>query len=523
MLLFTAKLRDVFFGMKMDKIDGGYFTQQLYNDYENLTMKYDKVVHELRRQNKQHQLDLDLLKKITEENSLLKRRIEQIQSELDDQNKQMEAAKKEIARLNQLTGIDSNNSGTPTSQTPIRKEKRVPNSRTQTGKKIGGQKGHKRHTLKKFNDDEINVFEEHPVLACPHCQGTVEKIADGKTKDEFDYEVVLVKKRHRYPVYQCTQCHKTTQAPIPNHLKEENQYGSRVQAMALTFMNEGNVSIKKTREMIEGFTFGEVVPSEGYLAKLQERAAKRLAPFSEELRKCLLQHALIHWDDTVIRVNQKRACFRFYGDEKLALFKAHPHKNKEGVVEDQLLTLLHETTSVVHDHLAMNYGSEFSYTNIECNAHLLRDLRSCAENIQHTWPDDLAQHISDTYKRRKQLLSEGAREFSFMEVDEFFIRFDNLWLRGIGENKQDESLYHAKRERALLNRLQKYRVEYFSWVTDFSLPFSNNVSERSLRGTKSKMKIAGQFQHITAAKNYATIRTYTETCKRHGMNIVDVL
>ena len=37
------------------------------------------------------------------------------------------------------------------------------------------------------------------------------------------------------------------------------------------------------------------------------------------------------------------------------------------------------------------------------------------------------------------------------------------------------------------------------------------------------MKIAGQFQHITSARYYATIRTYTETCKRHGMNIVDAL
>ena len=495
---------------------GGNYSQQLYNDYENLTTKYDEIVVELRRQNKQHKADLKELKKITNQN-------EQLQNDKIELISQLEAAKKEIARLNQLNGIDSNNSGTPTSQTPIRKEKRVPNSRTQTDKKIGGQIGHKRHTLKKFNDDEINAREEHQVLACPNCQGTVKKIAGGKTKDEFDYEVVLVKKRHTYPVYQCTHCHKKTQVLIPNNLKEENQYGSRVQAMALTFMNEGNVSINKTREMIEGFTFGEIVPSEGYLAKLQGRAAKRLAPFSEELRKPLLQHTLIHWDDTVIQINQKRACFRFYGDEKFALYKAHPQKNKEGVVEDKLLTLLNDRTTVVHDHLTMNYGSEFSYTNVECNAHLLRDLRSCVENTQHTWADDLAHHISDTYKKRKQLLSESTHEFSFIETAEFFIRFDDLWLRGDGENKQDESIYYAKKERALLNRLQKYRVEYFLWVVDFDLPFSNNVSERSLRGTKSKMKIAGQFQHITSARNYATIRTYTETCKRHGMNIVDAL
>ena len=104
---------------------GGNYSQQLYNDYENLTTKYDEIVVELRRQNKQHKADLKELKKITNQN-------EQLQNDKIELISQLEAAKKEIARLNQLNGIDSNNSGTPTSQTPIRKEKRVPNSRTQT-------------------------------------------------------------------------------------------------------------------------------------------------------------------------------------------------------------------------------------------------------------------------------------------------------------------------------------------------------------------------------------------------------
>jgi hypothetical protein len=46
-------------------------------------------------------------------------------------------------------------------------------------------------------------------------------------------------------------------------LKEENQYGPHVQTMEPTFMNKGNVNINKTQEMIKGFTFGEIVPSEG--------------------------------------------------------------------------------------------------------------------------------------------------------------------------------------------------------------------------------------------------------------------
>lgn len=64
----------------------------------------------------------------------------------------------------------------------------------------------------------------------------------------------------------------------------------------------------------------------------------------------------------------------------------------------------------------------------------------------------------------------------------------------------------------------KYRDNYIYWTIDFNLPFTNNLSERALRGIKSKMKISGQFQNIIYAEDYAVIRSYIETCYRNGVN-----
>lgn len=55
-------------------------------------------------------------------------------------------------------------------------------------------------------------------------------------------------------------------------------------------------------------------------------------------------------------------------------------------------------------------------------------------------------------------------------------------------------------------------------MQDFTLPTTNNLSERSLRGIKSHMKISGQFESVESADNHAVIRTYTETCRRNGIN-----
>jgi len=85
-------------------------------------------------------------------------------------------------------------------------------------------------------------------------------------------------------------------------------------------------------------------------------------------------------------------------------------------------------------------------------------------------------------------------------------------------DKEKLEKYGASFERALLNRVGTYRGNYFAWLEDFTLPTTNNLSERSLRPVKSKMKIAGQFESIDAARFYAMIRSYIETCRRKGIN-----
>ena len=60
-------------------------------------------------------------------------------------------------------------------------------------------------------------------------------------------------------------------------------------------------------------------------------------------------------------------------------------------------------------------------------------------------------------------------------------------------------------------------------MEDFSLPTTNNLSERGLRGAKSHMKISGQFESVEAADDYALICTYIETCRRKGRNEIMAL
>ena len=97
-------------------------------------------------------------------------------------------------------------------------------------------------------------------------------------------------------------------------------------------------------------------------------------------------------------------------------------------------------------------------------------------------------------------------------------RYRNMWKQGDQEYEEDHSRYYEENERRLLNRIQKYRENYFMWVSDFTLPTTNNLSERSLRFAKVHEKVSGQFESLAYARYFSMIRTYLETCTRNGIN-----
>ena len=188
-------------------------------------------------------------------------------------------------------------------------------------------------------------------------------------KDELDYKIVVEKRRHRFIEYECKECGKKFHEDIPNNLKMENQYGSAVQALELTLMNQANVTINKAQKITYGMTNGEIDLSEGYIAKLQKRASDKLANFMKKMKTEIIKQKLLHWDDTVIMVDTHRSCLRFYGTENLAMYTVHEHKNKEGLNEDGILNVLAKDTVVVHDHNKVNYNEEYKFKKLMIEAH----------------------------------------------------------------------------------------------------------------------------------------------------------
>ena len=78
-------------------------------------------------------------------------------------------------------------------------------------------------------------------------------------------------------------------------------------------------------------------------------------------------------------------------------------------------------------------------------------------------------------------------------------------------------------KRNLRDRLMAYTDQYLRFVTDFSIPFDNNLAERDLRMCKLQQKISGCFRTPSGADLFCRIRGYISTLRKQGHDLISAL
>ena len=187
------------------------------------------------------------------------------------------------------------------------------------------------------------------------------------------------------------------------------------------------------------------------------------------------------------------------------------------------MSLMRDQTTVMHDYNKVNYNSKYHFRNIECNIHLGRDCEKNSLDSGHEEWAEIKGMISRTIKERNDLEKQGIEAFDEAYILSFKAGILDRLDKAEAKNKKDASRYFADDERRLINRIRDYYDNTFAWLGDFSLPHSNNLSERSLRSVKSHCKISGQFESVEYARYHARIKTYLETCRRNDVNEICAL
>ncbi len=132
-----------------------------------------------------------------------------------------------IHTLEAQLGKDSHNSSKPPSSDGLKKPAANEKSlRPKQKRKVGGQVGHKGHTLK-FSPSP-DVIETHTAHFCEHCHSRLSDVdvVGFTARQVVDIpELKMQTTEHRAIRSQCPHCNALTQAPFPVDVDHRVQYG----------------------------------------------------------------------------------------------------------------------------------------------------------------------------------------------------------------------------------------------------------------------------------------------------------
>jgi len=445
--------------------------------------------------------------------------IASLKSDLGSTPKQISMLQQHIAKLRSRLRKDSSTSDKPPSTDAFKKPK--PQSlREKSGRKPGGQPGHKGHTLPLF-PEPTRIIDIKPGL-CDNCGHPVSLTGQYTAKQEVDIEITVNITEERVHEGVCPCCGKKTSGSFSAGFSSPVHYGDNIKALAALISEHGFVSVSKTAEIINSLSGGVLNMSWGTIVNMQKELSNKLGDTIDAIRAGLIAGKVISGDETGCRVNGALNWIQVFCNEGFALFGLN---EKRGDIDDCFGILAYFVGILVHDHWSSYYKYD-TLTHAECNEHILRTLKGLIEIFQHGWLREMSELLKSACHEKNELVRSGEAEMPSGRIDAFSARYDEILKQGwreyesaVAGNKKKEPYYAD--ERRLLTRLGEFKDEHLLFLVDFDAPFTNNLSEQSIRKFKNKQKISGCFRSEDGAVVYARIASLITTLKKQNRNVFE--
>ena len=444
---------------------------------------------------------------IQQQAAIIQQQADMIQ-QLTEKNAELEA------RINQ----NSRNSSKPPSTDGYRKQSK--SLRKPSGKKVGGQQGHKGSGLKLTH--KADIYVRHDPNECACCPNVGECHANRtvcETRYEIDIDIKPITTAHQSVQVECPRTAKTLVGSFPKGINSTMQYGVNLKALIVALSTDGMVSINRTHEILSGVF--DIPVSTGTIAETVSECAKKVADTVEQIKENITKKPLINVDETGIRVEKKTFWAHTASTEDMTYIEVQQGRGKAAM--DKIGILLTFVGTVIHD----CWASYFLFGNIRhglCNAHLLRELTAVLENTKQTWAQALIDLLRMMKKVKEKLILKGCDEAPAYYHNRFSLIYDKILTEALAQNPVPERDASKKgrpkrgKTGALVDRLIHHKDEYLLFFTDFSVPFDNNLAERSFRMFKVKQKVAGCFRTVGGANDFAAIMSYTGTARKRGIS-----
>lgn len=440
----------------------------------------------------------------------------------------IEGLQERVKTLERQQAKDSHNSSLPPSSDRF---VRPPKSlRHKSGKKLGGQQGHRGHHLRQGEvPDEVLI---HPVICCERCQHNLK--ASPARLPERRQVIDLPTKRlwvteHRVEEKPCPRCLHLTRASFPAPVKAPAQYGTSIQTLP-TYLVEAQVVLYARASHLLQELLG-VQLSVGSIASFVKSCHQHLAEVETQLKTALVQAPVLNQDETGLRVGTAGWWVHVCSTDRLTHDAGHPSRGC--VALDAIGIAPKFRGPSVHDGL-LSYQS-YSFTQALCNLHHMRELTFLEEELKQAWARTMKDLLLEMKAEVEHAKALGQHDLDAPILASFLRRYDELLIEGYLANpppavpkKSEHSKGTPGRPkqslgRNLLNRRSESKWAVLRFLFDFAVPVDNNLAERDLRMIKVQQKVSGCLRTEQGGAMFCHIRSYLSTLRKQRIKLFSAL
>lgn len=443
-------------------------------------------------------------------NHQLRRRIRELEREVE---------RGDVAR-------DSHNSSLPPStDPPWQKNTRTRSLRMKSGLRPGGQPGHRGATLKQTAHPDH--FITHAPEACSGCGASLHEaeVVASERRQVFDLPPVkMIVTEHRRETRRCPGCGAKAGGDFPAGVRAPTQYGPAMLSRAAYLNLYQLLPVARTSETLRDL-FG-VALSPAVIQRAGRLFSEKLVRSEQRIKAAIRDSEVVGADETGLRVAGKSGYIHAARTEQLTHFAYDARRGRDAMIEAGILPQFKGT--LVRDGY-LSYSRFEGCRHSLCNAHLLRDLVYVEElsPAQKAWTRPLSALLIEIKEAAAGARSAGVTQLSEEDKSAYLRRYDRLVKKADRLNpppKAEESGGDALRrkrpplsvQRRLVNRLLGRRDEVLRFMSDLSVPFDNNGTERDLRMVKLQQKVSGCFRSEEGARNFCRVRSYLSSARKQG-------
>ena len=447
-----------------------------------------------------------LVASLQEENVMLKALVASLQEE-------NAMFKERIEELEKRLGLDSTTSSKPPSTEGLNKKSRGQRTTSlrNSNKTFGGQVGHQGKTLEQ--EENPDYIQLHQVTICHQCQADLTNVNPELIikRQVIDAEIKRTVTEHQAEMKRCS-CGACTTASFPEGVKAPIQIGNNLRAFGLYL--SGQFIAKDRLSMVMEDIFGVSI-SDTTLIKYEKQLSKNLIPcyqgILEQIRKSFAKHR----DESGLRVGGKTGWIQVLCTKRFTYlwFDA----KRKSLIE------LGEG-ACVHDHYKPYLQQEI--THAFCNAHHSREFKALIIHEKEEWASEMYTLLQIMHRS-----TQGEKNLPPQKVEFLERAYDKILQRGLDYHEglapplsTRQSPRGRKKRRIghnLLLRLKTHKAGTLLFLSDPRIPFTNNQAERDIRMVKIKQKVSGCLRTEAGAHDFAVIRSFIGTVRKHQLNILD--